>query len=225
MGFSNLFIIRPETLEGEKWNGNRLPCKAWMKQQAREGRTVLTVAQVEQIKGMAVSLGNNTLIQSGILNGLIERSMFWKDPETNFWLKARPDAMPSDSGDYGDLKTTQSVLYRDLQKALGDFGYHQQGGLVLEGARALGLEASSFSLIWVEKEAPFCTRVTTLKDDDLARGTKMNHVALRQFVECFKQQSFPGPGDDRADAEYIDLADWRREQIDERLRLEMREAA
>ncbi len=225
VNFADEFVVRPETLEGTKWQGNRTECRNWMKARKREGKTVLTPDQVEQIKGMAVSLGAFPLIQQGILNGLIERSLLWKDKETGLWLKARPDAIPGDSGDFSDLKTTRSVRYRDLQNALAEYGYIQQAALVMEGAATLGIEATSFSLVWVETTNPYCVRVQQLKDEDIARGLKMNRVAIRAFAVCLASGSWPGPGDDRADAEFIDLPDWKRTQIDERIKLQLREAA
>lgn len=223
--FSDRYVVQPATFLGEKWNGNRTDCKRQKSQWKREGKLVVTEKQVEQIEGMAAALSLNSLVLAGILNGLIERSIFWIDKETGLWLKARPDAIPSDSGDFSDLKTTTSVLYHDLQRTIGDYGYAQQGAMILEGARAIGIEASSFSLVWVESSPPHSVRVQQLKDEDLARGTKMNRVALRTFAECLSTGVWPGPGDDRADAEYVDLADWRRKQIDERLHLKLNEAA
>jgi hypothetical protein len=225
VGFADQFVVRPETIEGEKWNGNRKECKRWLAARKREGFTVLTPANVEVIKGMAVSIGNFPLVRAGALNGMIERSFFWQDKETGLWLKARPDAIPSDSGDFTDIKTTPSVLYRDLQKSVGDFGYHQQAALTIEGARALDIEASSFTLIWVEKKPPYCVRAQQLKDEDIERGMKQNRWALRTFADCLASGVWPGPGDGRDDAEYVDLPDWRRKQIDERLIFELREAA
>jgi hypothetical protein len=226
IGFADQYVIRSEKApDGRAWNGNNETCKQWIKNQKRMGKTVLTPTNVEQIEGMAISLGNFPLVQQGALNGLIERSFFWKDAETGLWLKARPDAIPSDSGDFSDLKTTRSVIYRDLEDAVGEYGYQQQAALVLEGARALGIPAESFTLIWCEKNPPHCVRAQQLKDEDIVRGTKMNRVALRKFAECLASGVWPGPGDDRPDAEFVDLADWRRKQIDERLRLQLNEAA
>ncbi|MEY9179682.1 PD-(D/E)XK nuclease-like domain-containing protein [Bradyrhizobium sp. USDA 313] len=225
IGFADQFVVRPETLDGEKWNGNRKECKRWLAAKKREGLTVVTSAQVDVIRGMALSLGAFPLVKEGALNGLIERSMFVKDAETGLWVKSRPDVIPNDSGDFNDLKTTPSVLYLDLQRSIGDFGYHQQGAMVLETARALGLEANTFTLIWVEKKPPYCVRAQQLKDEDIARGMKQNRAALRTFADCLSSGVWPGPGDDRDDAEYVDLPDWKRKQIDERLKFELREAA
>jgi hypothetical protein len=224
--FAETFVVRPDKApDGRPWNGNNETCKHWLRTQKRAGKTVLTPAQVDRVKGMAISLGDFPLVREGALNGLIERSFFWQDKETGLWLKARPDAIPSDSGDFSDLKTTLSVLYRDLQSALATYGYHQQAALVMEGARALGIEPTSFTLIWIESKEPHCCRAQTLKDDDIARGMRQNRVAVRTFADCLSSGVWPGPGDDRADAEYIDLPDWKRKQIDERLKYELREAA
>ncbi len=226
VGFSQLYAVRPDKApDGREWHGSNKTCREWLADQARKGKTVLTPGMVEAIRGMAVSLNAHPLVQQGILNGMVERSMFWRDPETGVWLKARPDVVPTESGDFADLKTTQSTLYIDLQYSLGTYGYHQQGALVLEGARALDMHANSFSLVWVEKKRPHCVRVQTIDDEDLARGGRQNRVALRMFHECFVSRSWPGPGDDRDDAELVRLSDRMRERIDERLKLQLREAA
>ena len=225
IGFADVFVIQPDTWEGEKWHGNRKDCKRWLAARKREGLTVVTKAHMKMIEGMALSLGKFPLVQAGALNGLIERSLIWKDKETGLWLKARPDAIPSDSGDFTDLKTTKSVLYRELQKSIAEHGYHQQAALVIEGARELDIEVNSFTLIWVEKTPPYCVRVQQLRDEDIARGMKQNRIALRTFADCLARGVWPGPGDDHDDAEYVDLPEWRRAQIDERLRLQMSEAA
>jgi hypothetical protein len=225
IGFADQFVVRPEMLEGLPWQGNRTDCKRWLKARKREGLTVLKATDVEIVKGMAISIGAFPLVQAGALNGLIERSLIWQDKETGLWLKARPDAIPNDSGDFTDIKTTLSVLYLDLQKSIGEFGYHQQAALTIEGARALDIEASSFTLIWVEKKPPYCVRAQQLKDEDILRGMKQNRTALRTFADCLHRGVWPGPGDERDDAEYVDLPEWRRKQIDERLKFELREAA
>jgi len=225
INFASEFVVRPETLEGAKWHGNRTECKRWLKQQKTAGKTVLTEEQIGHIRGMAMSLGEFPLMKQGILNGLIERSIFWQDKETGLWLKARPDAIPSDSGDFSDLKTTQSVLYHDLQTSLANYGYHQQAALVLEGARAIGLEATTFTFVWVETRPPYCVRAQQVKDEDIQRGMRQNRVAMRIFADCLAAGAWPGPGDDRADAEYVDLPEWKRKQIDERLKYELNEAA
>lgn len=226
LGFADRFIVRPDKApDGRAWHGSNISCIKWVAEQHKLRRMILTPDMADAVRGMAITLGKNSLMQQGILSGLVERSMFWRDPATNVWLKSRPDVIATASGDFADLKTTLSVLYKDTQRSLDEFGYHQQGALVLDGANALGLETSSFSLVWVEKKRPFCVRVQTLIDEDLARGAKMNRIAIDTFHSCFTAKHWPGPGDDRADAEYVQLSDLARQRIDNRLQFQLREAA
>jgi hypothetical protein len=218
--FAKIFAIQPEEYEGDageikKWNNNATDCKLWHKKMREAGRSVLTGKEVEDIKGMARSLGMHPLIRAGALNGQIERSIFWKDKKTGIWLKSRPDTIPGDSGDFVDLKTCQSVQWGDLVRAIGDYGYHQQGGLIRRGAReALGIENATFSLVFIEKQPPYCARVVTLKDNDLDRGEKQNTLALDIFAQSLKTKHWPGPGGDREDAEPIELSEFEHKRID-----------
>ena len=222
--FADEWVMRPATVGGYAYNGNRKEWRDWLAQQRAAGKYVISPEQAERAKGMILALGEFPLVRQGLLGGSPERSLIWKHP-LGFWLKARPDEIPNDSGDFTDLKTTHSILYRDTQKTIREHGYHQQGALVLAGARALGVPAASFTLLWVENKRPHCVRAQTLKDEDLDRGHGLNELALKIFWECFQSGVWPGPGDDRADAEYVDLPDWYRKAVDDRIKFELREAA
>ncbi|MHC2399148.1 hypothetical protein ACVMGC_003692 [Bradyrhizobium barranii subsp. barranii] len=222
--FEHDCVLRPATVGGVAYQGNRKEWRDWKAAQIAAGKYILTPEMVERAKGMILALGEFPLVRQGILNGAPERSLIWRDPR-GFWKKARPDQIPNDSGDYIDLKTARGVTYRETQSAIINYGLCQQGAMVLEGARALGLSASSFTLLWVESTAPYCVRAQTLKDEDLARGHALNELACKIFWECYQTKHWPGPGDDREDAEFVDLPDWWRKSVDDRVKFELREAA
>jgi hypothetical protein len=158
-----------------------------------------------------------------MLGGAPERSLIWKDPR-GFWKKARPDEIPNDSGDFTDIKTIgKPATYQNIRRAITDHGLVQQGALVIEGALALGLPVSSFTLLFVESKPPHCVRAVTLKDEDLERGKHLNDLACATFWECWQSGVWPGPGDQRDDAEYIELPDWWRKSVDDRVKFELRE--
>lgn len=223
--FAKEFIIRPDELmdpktgEMKPWQGNRTVCKEWMERAQASGRAVLSGEMVENIKGMSIKLGRHPLVRAGILNGKVERSLIWKDKETGIWLKARPDAIPTDSGDFTDFKSTISVQWLDLMRTLEDFSYHQQAALVREGAReVLGMEMSTFTLLFQEKKNPWSVRDVRLKDNDLDRGQKQNRAALRTFWRCLKNNEWPGPGAGAEGTEYLELSARAQERIDEQLK-------
>jgi hypothetical protein len=222
--FSKLFAAPPSeypdrtTGEMKAWTYKAAFCQQWKKLQESEGKSVLKLDDLDALRGMAESLAKNEIVRAGALNGMIERSCFWKDETTGLWLKIRPDAIPTSSVDFVDLKTTTSVLWPDLQRTIADFGYHQQGALIRRGAReVLGISSPTFTLVFIEKTAPFCVRVVTLKDNDLERGERQNIECLQTIASCLKSGQWPGPGGTREDAENIELPEWKQKQIDDRL--------
>jgi len=221
-GFREHFAIRPKKApDGRDWHGANLSCKAWVKTQHDAGRTILTIDQVETIKGMALSLGREPLVQAGALNGAVECSIVWQDDETGVWCLSRPDNVALDSLDFVDLKTTQSIKYDRLVKTLDEYSYQQQGALVEEGIKVVtGETISSFSLYFIEKEPPYCCDLRQLKPEDLHRGRMMNRLALRLFAKCWNAMDWPGPNGRQGDSSYIELSERAQERIDRRLQQE-----
>lgn len=221
--FSEAFAIQPaeyeaETGEMKPWNNNANDCRFWHAQRKAEGKSVITEAEAEVVVGMAKELKRCPIIAHGALNGLVERSIFWKDKKTGIWLKSRPDVIPNESGDFVDYKTTQSVQWGKLVYAIEDFGYHQQGALVREAAReVLEIDNPSFSLVFQEKERPFAVRVVTLKDHTLDLGAKLNRKAIDLFAAGIKTGHWPGPGGDQEDAEPIELSENARQRAEDYL--------
>ena len=215
-GFDDEFVSRPA-----QWSDWRTKeAKLWREAAIADGKTVITDAELEAITGMARSLGAHPLVKAGILDGYVERSLIWKDRETGVWLKSRPDCIPGSGLDVADLKTTVSVATDDLRRTLGAYGYHAQGALVGMAFReVLKREMQTFSLVFVEKTPPHCVRVVTVKPDDLDRGEKQIRAAAEQFAECWETGRWPGPGGEQADAEYLDIPEYARKSIDDRLAL------
>lgn len=223
--FRKHFAVRPETYTDDKgatkpWSSNANVCKAWLAGQRDVDRTVVTMTQIEHIKGMAKSLGKHPLIQQGILRGYIEHSMVAEDPETGIMLKTRPDAIPTDSGDFGDLKTAADITDDGIQRAIGDNNLHMQGALVRMVYRLItGREMESFTLIFVEKSPPYCVRIHTLTGEDLDLGEDQIRIALKTMARCFETGRWYGPGGDQKDASYATITPWRRKAIEQRIKI------
>jgi hypothetical protein len=219
-GFDAEFVVRPD-----QWSDWRTKdSKEWRAEQLKAGLTIITDAELEAITGMARSLGAHPLVKAGILDGAVERSLIFRDAKTGAWLKSRPDNIPSSSGLFADLKTTDSVSDESLGRSLGSFSYHMQGALVGMAAEAvLNQPMEEFALVWVEKAPPHCVRVTVLTGADLERGQLQLRRAIDQFAECVETGVWPGPGGVRRDAEYLQLPAWAAKQIDTRLEIESAE--
>lgn len=219
--FSTLFVMRPEKFDSWRTNDS----KAWKAAQEAEGRTVLLPSQLEQIRGMAKSLAAQPMIAAGILNGQIEQSIVWRDEKTGVWCKSRPDAIPTDSGDFADLKSTVNygfALDRDISK----YRYDVQAALCGMGVReVLKREMESFSFVFVEKDAPHSVEILTLKKEDIAAAEQDIRVALDTFAWCLKTGDWFGPGGTQRDARPVFLSDWARQQAEFRRDFLRREIA
>lgn len=220
--FARVFRKAPDEVPDAKgvlkpWSLQLGYAKEWVDARKREGKVAIFPKEVDQIRGMAQTIGLHPMVGAGAFDGYIERSAFWRDKETGVWLKVRPDVIPSASGDFVDLKTTTSVQWNDLQRTIAQFGYAQQFALMREGFRVLGLPIASATLIFVERQPPHCVRIVSLRPQDLDDGERQNRHALRTFVRCYKSKRWPGPGGERRDAEEIWMPEWHKDAIKARL--------
>jgi hypothetical protein len=216
--FNKLYAVPPPMLGGEPFSLRRTVCRVWREQREAEGKSFVRPEEMETIVGMRDSLASHPLIKAGILNGLIETSLFCKHKQTGVWLKARPDAVPTDSLDFVDLKTIAAIDYHSLENALYRFGYFIQAGLVaMIVQELLGQMIHSFTFVFIEKKAPFDIAVVTLKDNEIARGIKAAEKAIATFADCLKRKEWPGRYADKADAFYVEMAPYHQQWIDARI--------
>lgn len=224
-GFAAQYALRPAQYENDKgewkpWNANANACKDWLAKQAQAGKTVITDTEISHIRHMRDALAGKEAIRLGILNGKIERSIFHRSGDV--WLKARPDVIPMDGGDFVDLKTAASVDDESIAKAIYSHGYHVQAGLMrLIVREVLGADAfTSFTFVFVEKTAPYDVRVMQLKDSDIDLGERQALQGIKVLRECLSRQAWPGyDGFDRHFS-YTEMPGWARTRIDTQLNAE-----
>jgi len=221
--FSRFYVARPEKLNGTAWNSNRTDCKEWLQHCRDQGLTVLTPGQVEQIKGIAgllpwqkdledSGLANSAVVRAGALSGLVEHTIIALDKETGVYLKSRPDAIPLDSSQFSDFKTSANVSAIALQRTLDAYRYDMQADLAstcLE--QAAGLKFTSHAFVFAMSKPPHAVEIVELKDLDLEEARHDNRAAIRTFARCLDTGRWPGPGGGRGDARFIERSTRSRE--------------
>jgi hypothetical protein len=228
-GFAERYALRPEhrpddvdkpVKERRAWSGNANDCKAWIADVQHAGKAVITQTEIGHIRNMATALRRKEAIRLGILNGRIERSIVARI--NGIWCKARPDVIPSASGDFVDLKTAASVDDESLSKAVFNNGYHVQAGFMRMVVReVLGPDAfTSFTFVFVEKSAPYDVRVMTLKDADIDLGERQARRGLKILSECIKRSEWPGYDGHEQHISFIEMPAWAKTRIDTALRSE-----
>lgn len=223
--FSKHFAIRPD-----KWNSWRTDdAKKWRAERQFEGLTVLDDDEVDTVRGMAgIQPWQSGLVDSGIancafvvdnglLNGLIEHSILWRDAETGIWLAVRPDAIPVYDGIASDLKTTQDVDVRSIGRTFDDLRYDMQAALIRTGFRIVcNVEITNFSFIFVKKKPPHPVQVIEVPPRDMDAAEADLRTSIRTFARCWERKIWPGPGGTQTDARPVGLTKWGRTSADDR---------
>jgi hypothetical protein len=216
--FNQTYAIRPATLLGEKWNGNRTTCKQWIAERELKGLHILTPDHAERILGMARSLSRDPFASS-LLRGRIERTMVWRDKATGYWFKARPDNILNHVTDYVDLKCVASVDDNSIQKMLADYEYPMQAAMVCQGAKELyGLDRDpAFTFLFIESKRPHCIRPVTVPEPDIEDAHQQIKESALKFQRCWKTSEWPGPGGVKGNAEFVQIKPWDKTNIQARL--------
>lgn len=200
-GFSKLYAIRPEEFPDYKTKAAR----EWRDAQIAIGKIVLTPEDVETIRGMAglldwqqpssgwsmpeSGLKNSHYVNLGLLQGEIERSLIYQDRATGVWVKTRPDVLPTSSRIVADLKTTSSQA---PDKAIWEYGYHQQGALIRSAIRmVMGEDIDGFFLVFVQTVPPYRVVIREIDAVDLDAGEVQNRQALDLFARCLERREWP----------------------------------
>lgn len=216
--FWSQFAVEPETYPAKggdlkPWNNNATYCREWKEQRQDAGLSVLKRKQFEQIEGMAgrrpwqsdpsaatpeSGLANSKLVGEGLLNGLVEHSLIWRDEATGIWLRSRPDLIPSHDRALVDLKTSAEA---DLKRAVWKRGYHMQGALAAEGLRQVfGIELEVFLLVFIRTDRPYAVVPLTVETidgrDPLAVGAANNRRAIETFARCWEAKCWPAHSGD-----------------------------
>lgn len=222
--FSEKFAVRPDyrpddgdlpPKERRKWNGNANDCKAWLEHASENNLTVITTEQIERIKRIAEDASTYPLIQMGVLNGRVERSMFWKDEETGIWLRSRPDAMPNADGVFADLKTASKFDEDFLERQIFDAGYFLQAAMTRMICRSLGIPFETFVLVYVLNDDVPDTAHVEISAHDIDRGERVIRWCLNTIRHCLDANDWPGARPFSGGERHIQMKPWAKSRLDD----------
>ena len=157
---------------------------------AAERIVAVTEAERDQVLGMAKALREHEEI-AAILDGCKpEVSAFWQEGET--WCRARYDLL-SDSVAW-DYKTAEDSSARGFEKAMSNYGYHQQAEFYQRGLRALGHPAAAEPMRFIvqETQAPYLLQVHTCDELSIEIAAALNDRAIGIYAQAVKSGEWPG---------------------------------
>lgn len=147
----------------------------------------------DQIVGMAEVLRSHLELRGLLDTSRKEVSGFWR--EGPIWARARYDLLGDCAYDY---KTSEDVSRRGFSRAMGKFGYHQQGDWYERGLRALGHPAAAagpLRFICQEKTPPYLVQIHTPDEEAAEVARILNDRAIEVFHHCTRTNTWPGYAD------------------------------
>lgn len=165
-----------------------------------KGRMMLSHEQVQKIKYMSENLAKSPPAVEALRSRMTEVSMIWQDEQTGVWLKSRPDTIPDNGADFGDLKTfapQMKDIKRAAQRAITDYRYDMQMALAVMGAEAcFGSTATNCVLVLAQTTAPYTVTPVRIDEDTLYWARVCCRQAIDTFAECLKSGHWPQPIED-----------------------------
>ncbi|GLO70306.1 hypothetical protein MACH17_18230 [Phaeobacter inhibens] len=163
-----------------------------------DGRLLLSSEQMVKITYMAENLAANPLAVEVLKSDMIEVSLIWQDEATGLWLKSRPDCIPSNAHDFGDLKTfspKSKDLRLSVQRSITDFGYAMQMALAVMGSeQVFGTTAENCALVFIQTTEPYDVIPVILDVDTLYWARCLIRDGLNKVAHGLATGDWPGAG-------------------------------
>lgn len=190
----------PEIVEvpHKDWRTNA--AKAMKEEAHARGAVPLLTADYDVVQAMATKLSEHPVAMDLFSFGVPEASLFWPDPETGVWRRARTDWLPQESNGrmiIADYKSARSANPRQFAQAAADYGYASQGAWYRDAAIDLQLaEQVAFVFVVQEKTPPYLVSVVELDTEALRIGRALNRRAIDIYRQCTETGEWPGYADD-----------------------------
>lgn len=188
--FAARFMLIPDGIDRRTKVGKA----AWadLTAQAAAGdMTLLSAEQWERVRQIGEAVMAHPVLSKVFVDGKVEYSILWTDPDTGVQCKARPDYWRTAL--LVDLKSTEDARADVFRRSVAKYGYHVQAAHYLDGiARATGEQHSNFLHAVVEKSRPFGIGAYVLDDDALKQGRMLCRQARETMARCLDTGEYPG---------------------------------
>lgn len=171
-----------------KWKDFAALCDA-------EGVEYADTEEREKIESMHDAMRRNPVFSQLIDKSKHQVSLFWIDEETGLRLKGRADMVLMTDGPRDimpDLKTAEEASPFAFRRAAGNFRYHMQAAMYLDGWKANTARDADFLFSVIEKEPPFLNTVYPLGAMSIDAGRNEYHRLLRLYKQCSERDEWPG---------------------------------
>jgi len=181
----------PESIAAKEWWTDFAICA--------EGKQIISADDFSLTQQQLIAIQSNAIFAELFSKGYGECSVFWIDPQTGIYCKARPDWVhPLNDKQIKliDLKSTADESPSGFGRAAARMGYHRQAAHYRDGfQQATGLEVVDFVFAAVSAQPPVLA-VPYVMLDDIDKQAVDECAELRAlYAECVKSNRWSAYGD------------------------------
>jgi hypothetical protein len=178
--------------------------RAWAEFEAKnKGKELIKAEEMEICLGLQKSVSRHESARKILYGpGASELVFVWKDREYNVLAKSRIDriGLLEEQPVILDVKSMSDVAsLRNFERSIGNYAYHEQGAMYLDGARELApLEGDGervFMWLACETFPPYLVRLFQAEYECIEAGYKLYREHIQQYALCVERDEWPGyPG-------------------------------
>lgn len=188
-------------LNAKKSSEDSRAAMAWWADFARmaEGRQIVSAEDYATTQMQLAAIAENPDLADLFSEGYGECSVFWNDPETGVYCKARPDwVRPINARQVRliDLKSTADESPSGFGRSAANLKYHIQAAHYAEGfERATGLEVVEFIFAAVTSSKPVLAVPYILHEELQAQAAEEWRELVNLYAYCLKEDRWPAYGE------------------------------
>lgn len=173
------------------------------------GRSIIPAEDFATTQQQLQAIASEPELAEAFSKGDSEVSMFWVDPATGVYCKARPDHITRKRDgrvQMLDLKSMADDTPAGVMRAMGRLGLYRQEAHYRRGYQAItGVPVSDFVFAVVSSVPPILATPYRLVDDALQQGIEEVEDLLREFAQCQRADRWPAY---KPDQRMLDLPAW-----------------
>lgn len=190
-GFVDEYAIAPEsdrrtTLGKQDWE---------LFYERSRGKTAVKLADYNTANDMVNAVTRHPIARK-LLNGEVEKPLFWTDADTGEPCKVRLDMLTELGGKpvVVDYKSANCAKTEVFNRKMFDFGYHMQAYMYTEAVmQCMGLEERPpFVFVVQEKQAPYAVNCIVATDAVINAGMDVFRECIGILHECKTTGNFYG---------------------------------
>lgn len=158
------------------------------------GKTVMSAPTYHQVFGMIGSVMAHKSAKAILQKNHNELSFFAELEGVK--CRCRPDIL-REGRLIADLKTTDDAGFRGFQKSFANYKYHRQAAFYCDlVAQITGETYDTFTIIAVEKHAPYAVQVFVIDEASIEKGREEYQRGLAVYRECLLTGKWPAYSED-----------------------------